>query len=815
MNNRFLRRRRRRRLPKAPARILALTKPVTCIGNSLTAGNISGTQYSYPQYLRPFVSGYPVANEGHGGDTPTQIADRATDANTTIYDTASGLTRAQQMAGHVIVGAMRNAPTSAIGVAGTTASILAQISRAVGAVTGNYFVTIEPNADVEPAGIVGWAQIDLVSKEIMRLYSPRHIHWKFIENRYSDGGPADLADLYADVPPGSTRRLTNGTKNSLHLGPLGNRAFAYDGVWPAIAGQENNGGWCPPYSAHWITGAAATAATTTAGTVFTAPFIGTADSTTIIKGDSSKFSLHPTTGVITCVNSFTPTAPWYEIEYEVRKGTVKSRGLLRLYIGSGSTACTDRRVIGNAMVPADSPTGVDTKAMSFGIILKAEPATDGRSMYLVGNESTVTGMTVERTSGNLIRVRCRNAAGTVVADFQSSTTFTSANGWSSILVSCDLNPATPVANVYINGVSRLSASPILTQGATISWSTRAVMFARSNTLGSVANIWLRNFWLGNSYLDWSVSGTRDEFVDSTTTAAIALPSDGAIGGHTPMYCSPGNQADLMWGRNVGTVGLLSTVSRPKSVPGTGVVAEPGGTFHPSDLGSKLLYAIYPPTPGVMSDWPDTVGALSRTAAGVLRPSSVLGTINTVADGVVFDGTMYLTGTTMGSLPVGATPGWIIGIARNDGYGDGQVRYTYARGGTAGGTQRRISKNAVDLLTFGDGTTTTSGSSILTNWREPVIYACHFEATQYTLRANGKQGTTTTGATLNTGTTRARIGASTATTAAQIWNGALGAQFELSDTATLSEIQKVEGWLAWTYGSVGTLDAGHPYKYARP
>lgn len=826
-----LRQSQRAPLPQPPPRVLALTKPVTCFGNSLTAGNLSGAALSYPSLLEAYVSAEPIDNEGQGGQTPTQIADRVDNTDPTIYDPGAGLTRAQQVAGHVILSMQRNAITSAIGVSGTTASILSEIARAVAALTSTtYAIAAEPNADVEDAGIAGWAQITYLRRELMRIYPTRIIDWAFLLDQYANGGSTDTDNLFTDVPPSTTRRLSNGTINSLHPGGVGNKAFAWDGVWPFLAGEENGGGWCPPFSERYLSGAAAATATTTAGAVLTAPFRGTPDSTVIISADLSKFAMNATTGEITCVASFTPTEPWYDITYQVTKGTVRSRGLLRLFIGASDTSCTDKTISDNAMTMPDSPSGIDAQKFSFAVGCQFDASTDGTSMYLLGNESTTQGITVERTTANLIRVIGRNSAGTTIVNLISTNTLTSSNGFTWVLVSCDLVPGTPTSTMRFNSTNVLSGTKTLTSGGTIVYSTRAVLFTRATTLKSSATLTLRELWMASDYVDWGVSARRDELFNSSTLAAVALPANGAINAIVPLYWVYGNDSDQKWGNNGGTAGPFCTVIRPTIPPGAPsvpVTIPNDGDWEPTDLGVKLIAwwnaddhgtsNMTDDGGGLISSWIDRIGGVNVTGTTTARPTWASNSFNVTqasSAGVSFNGTANcLTTTSLGSIPVGTTPGQMYVTGSGPGAADANSRFIIAYGGTGGGTQRRLGKNTSSTYTGGDGTTSTSGGTLF-NWTNEGAVGLDFAATVYTLSANGTVGTPTTGATLNTSTTRLRIGASTATTAANFWLGQVRHIF-ITTTLTTAERQQLEGWQAWDADLVGLLPSTHPYKYARP
>ncbi len=82
------------------------------------------------------------------------------------------------------------------------------------------------------------------------------------------------------------------------------------------------------------------------------------------------------------------------------------------------------------------------------------------------------------------------------------------------------------------------------------------------------------------------------------------------------------------------------------------------------------------------------------------------------------------------------------------------------------------------------------------------------------------GTLTTGspatiASLNTGTTRFRLGASNASSASSFTTGVVRHLFMGPGTLSDANRQSLEGWIAWDAAMTSVLPAGHPYKNRRP
>jgi len=814
--------------PKPPPYVLTLTKPATFFGNSLTAGNISGTQYSFPSQLKPYVSG-TVDNEGHGGDTPTQIADRVTNTDTTIYDPGAGLTRAQQVAGRGGLGSMRNAINSTIGLGGTTASILTQIARSVAALSADFYISIEPNADVEPAGIAGWAQTEWIRREIMRLYPTRAMDWYYLLAPYAADSSLDRGSLYELIVPDQVRRLTNGTVNSLHEGPVGNAAIAWDGAWRFLEGEENGGGWSPPYIKTHITGSAASTARTLNGHVFDTPYRNTAGTFTLVGGDTVNLAVNASTGEIT--NKTGANLGVVKAIVENRKGTVRNRCEIDMFIGASDTSCSDTFFYGKqGITMPDSPTSVDAQKGSFIFGVRMGPGTDGTSMFILGNEDSGK-VTIERTTSNTIRLTGKNPSGTTVVSLTSNASgaglVNEAAGLVWVAISFDINAATPTATMTVNGTDVLSATKTLTSGGTVNYSKRLIIGAQTMTRRAPFLGWLREFWMARDYIAWTTSARRDEVYNSSTLAAVNLPSDGAVNAIVPFFWLPGNDADKYWGDNRGTGGPSVAYILPGAPPSPLTDQPIDGSFTPTDLGAALVAwwnaddhgtaNMTDDGAGLISAWKDRVGGLSLTATTTARPTWSATSFNASGAScaaLTFDGTANcLTGTSFGSIPVSTTPGTIMVAGSGAGTADANSRFIIAYGGTAGGSQRRVGKNTADTAVGGDGTTQTSGGTLL-NWLNEAIVSLDFAATTYTLAANGTVGTPTTGATLNTTATRIRIGASTATTAANFWKGMARHVF-VTTALTTTQRQQLEGWIAWDCGLTGLLPATHPYKYARP
>jgi hypothetical protein len=218
--------------------------------------------------------------------------------------------------------------------------------------------------------------------------------------------------------------------------------------------------------------------------------------------------------------------------------------------------------------------------------------------------------------------------------------------------------------------------------------------------------------------------------------------------------------------------------------------------------------------GLISSWSDRIGGMTATATTTARPTWGATSFYSGIAGVTFDGVANtMASSTLTTLPTGTTPGEVWVVAAGPGTAIASVTASVSYGGTANGSFRQMRKSNADLLFMSDGTTNNVGGLVI-DAKGPALVGATFEATVYTFHGNGVNAVPTTGATLNTGTTRLRIGANTAGSAGQFWSGPIR-HVMVTTLLTADNRQKLEGWLAWDSGLVSLLSADHPYKGSPP
>lgn len=585
---------------------LSLTRPAVWFGDSLTAGNISGTAYSMPSFVLYRLAG-KSDNEGIGSTTSAQISARVINSDTTIVSPQWNLTRAQQLAGWVSLEMMRNDLNSVVGATGFMAPGYANYDKSVAAVQaagGDFVVVSPPNAGagisadgsvvgfvIEPAGDPSWAACLAIADRLTAVYPDREVDMKYLLQQMGDGSAADNSDLAADATPRSARLQTSGAYNALHPGPKGNYLLANSWSIPWLRAQEGQGVFAMPFQRRTTAamqpfpgtpGIIASTANTQGGFVTKAPVRGTPYGFALTGGNTTDFAIdaqgnitRATSTVLTNVQDITFTA------YSAIGPP--SVGKLRLFFGDPTTAASDTTFDGTRfMVQPEAPTGQNAQAVSVVAAFSTAVGTDGTSMYLLGNEKFGR-LTLERNVGNRFRLiaKADNTAdsgypltdqGNTVAILQTASTgnglITNATGIVWVFMSFNLAPATPTQSVYVNEAASVSAITA-TQGATASLNYRSIIAAQSQSGAAPFKGVFRTLWVAPGVaVDWSVAANRAAFYNSSTKAAVNLPANGSFtpsGSSTaviPSIWMPGNDADRFWGNNRGSLGRFVTTGLP-------------------------------------------------------------------------------------------------------------------------------------------------------------------------------------------------------------------------------------------------------------
>jgi len=218
--------------------------------------------------------------------------------------------------------------------------------------------------------------------------------------------------------------------------------------------------------------------------------------------------------------------------------------------------------------------------------------------------------------------------------------------------------------------------------------------------------------------------------------------------------------------------------------------------------------------GLISNWNDRVTALSVTATTTARPTWGATSFNGTFPGLTFDGVANcLLTSTLTALPTGANAGEIWALCTQV---SAQTSTVAAYGAITAGQLRRVSASGTFHPFVTDGTTNNqdAGANLLSS---PAIVSGQFFSTTENGWINGTAFTPnpTTIGSLNTGTTRLRIGASNSTSAASFFGGVISDVMVISGTLSTSQRQQLEGFFAWNRGLVASLPNGHPYQGAPP
>lgn len=814
-------------LPPYPALALTLLEPLTAFGHSFWAVPGDGSRQAVLDLLRNRYAFGVLANESKGGSTSTEIANRVDDTDTTILDPDAGLTRAQQVAGDVVIDMGRNSFSVAVGNSSIMTTVLADRDRAVAEITGDYLIFTDPTSRTLPIGNAVWAQCEHYKRLTMASYPERTVDWTWCLQQYADEDvEQDLIDLYNGMIPSTTTTYDDNTVDNLHPGTKGNKIIAYGPLWDWLHYRSASSIWMPPFHEAWISGADADLAITTGGHVYDTPFLGTGATFALVSGDATKFAVNIATGVVTCVADFTPAVAYYDLVVRATKDDKSIDCTLRLWIGKNTRGCDDRAVsrdTGGPIVFASAPSGITSKACSIIVGVSCGADTDGDRMYLRGSENS--SIALYRDADNKIKFVARNVSGTIIASLTSTSTFTVADGMKWIAVSVDLEPGSPTATMYLNGTDVLAGGSTLTSGETIDWNKRGVVLADSPSLSYCWEGTLRDYWCATSYIDWSSSSRRDERFNSGTGAAVVLPAGGAINSINPLEWTPGNLADLYWGRcgtgqNAGTGPAGVGCARHYENPGAGGSVD--GNFTPLDLGVKLLawwnaddYGtanMTVETGDRLTAWVDRAAGvtLTQSSGNAARPTWIANFDATGLAVVQGTGTEWMDTTSFSAITTGTTSGRAFVSASLD-----VVGTVFSYGTNGGNTLRRITADGNRRINASDASMTAQSSTDVT-WNGWRVVDAAFRTAGHVLNVDGTQvGTSAAAASMNTGTTRFRFLANLATTAAGFSGTSVRHLIFTTDTLTTDEHQKLQAWLAWDQGRNLDLPLTHPYRSYRP
>jgi hypothetical protein len=211
--------------------------------------------------------------------------------------------------------------------------------------------------------------------------------------------------------------------------------------------------------------------------------------------------------------------------------------------------------------------------------------------------------------------------------------------------------------------------------------------------------------------------------------------------------------------------------------------------------------------GVSSDADLSTNAFAETqSTGANQPTVSSASINGL-DSESFASTQNFTCSLDTTSP--AAVGWVWLIKPNSVSGVG----TLSGSGSAGGLQFRFNSGALGLIKEAVSNIGSSTSNISANVVSIVVGTFRKATGAYSFRINGTAaGSGSIGAlTLTAGGTRVAVNGANAS---EFYPGLMGERITIASD-TLSDLQFAEGYLAWKWGTVSSLDASHPYKSAAP
>lgn len=269
--------------------------------------------------------------------------------------------------------------------------------------------------------------------------------------------------------------------------------------------------------------------------------------------------------------------------------------------------------------------------------------------------------------------------------------------------------------------------------------------------------------------------------------------------------------------------VAETVTDVSSVPrGPETAVAP---FNPLHLGAKLkawwdaddhgTARMTDDGAGLISMWEDRVGAMQVTATLTARPTWTANALSS-EPGLTFDGTAdCLVSTVLTTIPTGSTAGEIWALLSQDfaagtagvkavvRYGDNSQDRALTRG-VVSATNRLLitgTQNLFDTVIDFSGIHVVSGA---------------WSGTTETGRIDGRATNPASAVitSLNTATTRFRIGSNVAVAASNFWSGAMR-HVLVTTTLTSGEREQLEAFLAWECGEESLLPSGHPYENDPP
>jgi hypothetical protein len=229
-----------------------------------------------------------------------------------------------------------------------------------------------------------------------------------------------------------------------------------------------------------------------------------------------------------------------------------------------------------------------------------------------------------------------------------------------------------------------------------------------------------------------------------------------------------------------------------------------------------------PADGTVSTWTDRIGGAAPTA--VSTPTRAATSFNSAYPGITYDGVddLHVVAGVPSTIPTGTVAGEIWGVGSATATAANANIITYGGNGTRTRLLRRNATTSVLVVSDNSTNNIDAGANVMTS---PFVVMGSWSGTAENGYINGTASTAnpTTITSVDTLTTRLRIGASANTTTSQWWPGviadvivlkALSIALTLPGRATTLK-QDMEGWAANTYGFASALPTTHPWRYQAP
>ena len=167
------------------------------------------------------------------------------------------------------------------------------------------------------------------------------------------------------------------------------------------------------------------------------------------------------------------------------------------------------------------------------------------------NITPVNRFIIDRTTGDVFRVRGLNAAGTLILSMTSTGTYTASSGWVHLLIAFNL--ATPVARLFVNGADDEAGGSTETND-TIDFATGDGNWNISVNAGSGEKMTadVADLWFDDSFIDISTEANRRLFIDPNGKPVNLGEAGQFPTGSSPLVFLSGPTAN--WHTNKGTGG---------------------------------------------------------------------------------------------------------------------------------------------------------------------------------------------------------------------------------------------------------------------